>query len=54
MLTYAAVLTALIGAAAYAELRRLAELRLDRGLVAPHPASPQPVLVQLQRERPHG
>ena len=52
--TYAPELTELLGAAAYAELRRLAELRLDQGLVAPHPASPQPVLVQLQRERPHG
>jgi hypothetical protein len=50
--TYAAELTALIGAAAYAELRRLAELRLDQGLVAPHPASPGPVLVQLHRRRP--
>ena len=35
-------LTALLGEAAYAELRRLTELRLDQGLVAPHPASPQP------------
>ena len=43
VLTYAAELTALIGAPAYAELRRLAEARLDLGLVAPHPASPEPV-----------
>ena len=50
--TYEAELTALLGAAAYAELRRLAEARLDAGLVAPHPASPQPVLVQLHRRRP--
>jgi hypothetical protein len=48
--TYAAELTALLGAPAYAELRRLAELRLDQGLVAPHPASPVPV--ELQRRRP--
>jgi hypothetical protein len=50
--TYEAELTALLGAAAYAELRRLAEARLDAGLVAPHPASPEPVLVQLHRRRP--
>ncbi|MGY1740910.1 MULTISPECIES: hypothetical protein [unclassified Blastococcus] len=42
VVTYAAELTALIGAPAYAELRRLAEARLDQGLVAPHPASPPP------------
>ena len=42
------------GAPAYAELRRLAEARLDAGLVAPHPASPEPVLVQLHRRRPGG
>jgi hypothetical protein len=48
--TYAAELTALIGADAYAELRRLAQLRLDQGLIAPHPASPVPV--QLHRRRP--
>jgi hypothetical protein len=51
VLTYAAELTALIGAAAYAELRRLAEARLDLGMVAPHPASPapRPVLLQIRR-----
>jgi hypothetical protein len=38
--TYRAELTALLGEPAYAELRRLAELALDRGLLAPHPASP--------------
>jgi len=57
--TYAAELTALLGPAAYAELRRLAELRLDQGLIAPHPASPDlspagPVPVQLHRRRPGG
>ena len=52
VLTYAAELTALLGAPAYAELRRLTEARLDAGLVAPHPASPEPVLVQLHRRRP--
>ena len=50
--TYEDELVALIGAPAYAELRRLAEARLDAGLVAPHPASPEPVLVQLHRRRP--
>ncbi|MCU1613072.1 MAG: hypothetical protein JWO98_612 [Frankiales bacterium] len=40
--TYRAELTALLGERAYAELRRLTELRLDLGLVAPHPASPEP------------
>jgi hypothetical protein len=50
--TYAAELTALLGDPAYAELRRLAELRLDQGLVAPHPASPVPV--HLHRRRPGG
>ena len=50
--TYAAELTALLGAQAYAELRRLTELRLDQGLVAPHPASPVPV--ELHRRRPSG
>lgn len=34
----------LIGAAAYAELARLAEARLAAGLVAAHPASPAPKL----------
>ena len=48
--TYAAELTALLGTAAYAELRRLTELRLDQGMVAPHPASPVPV--ELHRRRP--
>lgn len=50
--TYAAELTALLGAPAYAELRRLTEARLDAGLIAPHPASPRPVPVQLHRRRP--
>ena len=50
--TYAAELTALLGDAAYAELRRLTELRLDQGLIAPHPASPRPVPVELHRRRP--
>ena len=50
--TYAAELVALLGAPAYAELRRLAEARLDAGLIAPHPASPRPVPVQLHRRRP--
>jgi hypothetical protein len=50
--TYAPELTELLGEAAYAELRRLAELRLDQGLVAPHPASPKPVPVELHRHRP--
>ena len=50
--TYAAELTALLGAAAYAELRRLTELRLDQGMIAPHPASPVPV--ELHRRRPGG
>jgi hypothetical protein len=47
--TYAAELTALLGAGAYAELRRLTELRLDQGMVAPHPASPVPVQLHLRR-----
>jgi hypothetical protein len=51
--TYAAELAALIGASAYAELRRLVEARLDQGLLAPHPASPGPVPVELHRHRPH-
>ncbi|MPR00481.1 hypothetical protein GB931_21655 [Modestobacter sp. I12A-02628] len=54
--TYAAELTALLGPAAYAELRRLAGSRLDQGLVAPHPASPPArggaVPVELLRRRP--
>jgi hypothetical protein len=50
--TYAAELTALLGAPAYEELRRLVEARLDGGLVAPHPASPRPVPVELHRRRP--
>lgn len=63
VLTYAAELTALLGAAAYAELRRLTEARLDQGLVAPHPASPdlpprptdpRSVPVELHRRRPGG
>ena len=48
--TYADELTALVGAPAYAELRRLVEARLDQGLVAPHPASPVPLV--LERRRP--
>jgi hypothetical protein len=40
VVTYRAELTALLGEPAYARLRELAEQRLDRGLVAPHPASP--------------
>jgi hypothetical protein len=48
--TYAPELTELLGEAAFTELRRLAELRLDQGLVAPHPASPVPV--ELHRRRP--
>ena len=54
VVTYAAELAALVGEAAYAELRRLAEERLDQGLVAPHPASPAPVPVTLHRRRPAG
>jgi hypothetical protein len=52
VVTYGPELTALLGEAAYAELRRLTEARLDAGLVAPHPASPRPVPVQLHRRRP--
>jgi hypothetical protein len=61
--TYAAELTALIGEPAYRELRRLTELRLDLGLVAPHPASPaaaprpagtRPVPVEFHHRRPGG
>jgi hypothetical protein len=52
--TYAAELTELLGEPAYTELRRLAELRLDQGLIAPHPASPRPVPIELQRRRPPG
>ena len=54
VVNYAAELTALVGEAAYAELRRFAVERLDRGLVAPHPASPAPVPVTLHRRRPAG
>jgi hypothetical protein len=57
--TYAAELTELLGPAAFAELRRLAELRLDQGLIAPHPASAElltrhshPTPVELHRRRP--
>ena len=50
--TYEDELVALIGRPAYTELRRLTDARLDAGLVAPHPASPEPVLVQLHRRRP--
>jgi hypothetical protein len=42
VLTYGPELVALLGEAAYAELRRLTEQRMDLGLVAPHPASPAP------------
>jgi hypothetical protein len=59
--TYAPELTALLGEAAYAELRRLTELRLDQGLVAPHPASAdrftqptRPTPVELHRRRRGG
>jgi hypothetical protein len=56
--TYAAELTELLGEPAYAELRRLTELRLDQGLIAPHPASPslrsRPTPVELHRRRPGG
>ena len=52
VVTYAAELTALLGEPAYRQLRRLAEARLDQGLVAPHPASPAPVPVRLHRRRP--
>jgi hypothetical protein len=52
VVTYAAELTELLGAAAYAELRRLTELRLDQGMIAPHPASPRPVPIELHRRRP--
>lgn len=43
VVTYEPELTALLGPAAYAELRRFAERALDRGLLAAHPASPVPV-----------
>jgi hypothetical protein len=48
--TYGPELVALLGRPAYDELRRLTQLRLDQGLVAPHPASPVPV--ELHRHRP--
>ncbi len=54
VVTYAAELTELLGRAAYRELRRLTEARMDAGLVAPHPASPRPVPVELLRRRPGG
>ncbi|SFP00279.1 hypothetical protein SAMN05660464_1897 [Geodermatophilus dictyosporus] len=54
VLTYRPELTALLGPAAYDELRRLTEARLDQGLVAPHPASPAPVPLTLSRRRPAG
>ncbi|MEV4631072.1 hypothetical protein AB0J90_32870 [Micromonospora sp. NPDC049523] len=41
-LSYEAELTALIGAQAYAKLAELCEARAKRGLVAPHPATPEP------------
>ena len=37
--SYGPELTALLGEQAYAELSRLCKERLDRGLVAPHPAT---------------
>jgi hypothetical protein len=61
VVTYEAELVELIGQPAYDELRRLTELRLDQGLVAPHPASPKPfprptdprpTPVELHRRRP--
>jgi hypothetical protein len=52
--TYGPELVALLGEPAYAELRRLTERRLDQGLLAPHPASPRPVRVELHRRRPAG
>ena len=59
--TYEAELIELLGQAAYAELRRLAELRLDQGLIAPHPASAdllphptRPTPIELHRRRPGG
>jgi hypothetical protein len=59
VVTYGPELVALLGQPAYDELRRLTELRLDQGLIAPHPASPEihpasPVPVQLHRRRPAG
>src|SRR3712207_8290845 len=50
VVTYAGELTALLGTAAYEELRRLTEERLDRGLIAPPPASPPPLPVTLHRD----
>lgn len=41
-LSYEAELTALIGVAAYATLAELCAARAKRGMVAPHPATPQP------------
>jgi hypothetical protein len=43
VLTYRAELVELLGEPAYAELLRLSERALDNGLVAPHPASPEPL-----------
>jgi hypothetical protein len=40
--SYGPELRELIGEAAYAELVRLADLRLKRGLIAPHPADAKP------------
>jgi len=50
VVTYGPELVELLGQAAYDELRRLTELRLDQGMIAPHPASPVPV--ELHRRRP--
>jgi len=52
--SYAPELTALIGAKAYAKLAQLCAVRADQGLVAPHPASPSPVLLPLLGTRPGG
>ena len=59
VITYGPELVALIGQPAYDELRRLTELRLDLGLIAPHPASADrllaptgPTPVELHRRRP--
>jgi hypothetical protein len=53
-LSYGPELTALIGARAYAKLAEICAARADQGLVAPHPASPRPVLIPLMATRPGG